>query len=54
MRTAMFGRYQERLRSNGTPHTDARVSAVLCKGHHARAGGRGVWRAQDRRCSLCI
>ena len=30
-----------RLRSNSTPHTDARMSAVLHKAHRARAGGRG-------------
>jgi hypothetical protein len=30
-----------RLRSNSTPHTDARASAVLDQSPSARAGGRG-------------
>jgi hypothetical protein len=29
------------LRANSAAHADARASAVLCKGHGARAGGCG-------------
>jgi hypothetical protein len=29
------------LHPNSTPHPDARTSAVPCKAHRARAGGRG-------------
>jgi len=29
------------VRSNSTPHTDARATPVLCKAHLARAGERG-------------
>ena len=29
------------VRSNGTPHADARMNGMLCKVHGARAGERG-------------
>jgi hypothetical protein len=29
------------MRSNSSPHTDARMTAVLCRPHQARAGERG-------------
>jgi hypothetical protein len=32
---------------SSTPHADTRVSAVLCKGSSARAGGRGRWTALE-------
>jgi hypothetical protein len=43
--------------ANSTSHTDARTSAALCRGHRARAGGRGRYAASRQRVchgTVCI